>query len=174
MNFRNCAAAAALVALNSFAQAELFDRGNGTVYDSTQDITWLKNWDVNGGQNLATQTAWADNLSVAGANAWALPSNSQYSGLFAEFGDLTKPSLPFANVQLYLPYWTSTEWEFGGDQGWRFWANDGDLNGINTSAPYGAVAVHDGDVSAIPEPETGAMMLVGFGIVMAALRRRPR
>ena len=99
MNFRNFAAAAALVALSSLAQAALIDRGNGTVYDSTQNITWLQDWNVTGVQNWATQKAWAENLGFAGSSDWALPSISQYGGLFSQTGDLRNPSLPFNNVQ---------------------------------------------------------------------------
>ena len=37
-----------------------------------------------------------------------------------------------------------------------------------------AVAVHPGDVAAIPEPQTYAMMLLGISALMVAVRRRPR
>jgi hypothetical protein len=35
-----------------------------------------------------------------------------------------------------------------------------------------AMAVRTGDVVAVPEPLTGAMMLVGLGVMVAAVRRR--
>jgi hypothetical protein len=173
MNFRRVAAAAALVAVGNLAQAALIDNGNGTVYDNTQNITWLQDWSVNGRQDLATQNTWASDLTFAGSSAWALPDNGQYNGLFAEFGDLRSASLPFTNVQAF-PYWTSTVWEFGGDNGWRFRPDDGDLNGQGSSFPLYAVAVAAGNVSAIPEPETGAMMLLALGALAVAVRRRPR
>ena len=47
------AAAAALVALSGAAQAALIDRGNGLIYDSTRNITWMKD------MNYAATSGWA-------------------------------------------------------------------------------------------------------------------
>ena len=46
------AAAAALVALSGAAQAALIDRGNGLIYDSTRNITWMKD------MNYAVTSGW--------------------------------------------------------------------------------------------------------------------
>ena len=55
---------------------------------------------------------------------------------------------------------------------WTFNTNNGDHYLRLWYDPYYAWAVRDGDVAAIPEPETYAMMLVGLMIVGAEVRRR--
>ena len=51
--------------------------GNGTTdafYDTSLNITWLRNANVNGAQNWATANAWANNLSFGGYDDWRLPT----------------------------------------------------------------------------------------------------
>lgn len=49
------------------AHAALIDRGNGLIYDSAQDITWLQDANLAvGAGNWASATAWADNLVYGG------------------------------------------------------------------------------------------------------------
>ena len=57
------------------AQAILIDRGNGLIYDTVLNVTWLQD------ANLANQTFdwqaaldWADNLAFGGFDDWRLPS----------------------------------------------------------------------------------------------------
>lgn len=61
---------------------------------------------------------------------------------------------------------------------------DGGIDILNATAPYGATLRNDGRaaisvtynfkeaIAAVPEPSTWAMMILGFGIVGAAMRRR--
>lgn len=42
------AAADALLALTGAIQAALFSLGNGAVKDTSADLIWLQNWNVNG------------------------------------------------------------------------------------------------------------------------------
>jgi MYXO-CTERM domain-containing protein len=67
-------AAASMVALSGAAQAALVDRGGGMIYDTTRNITWLANMNVNGLMNWGTATAWADNLVYGGFSDWRLPT----------------------------------------------------------------------------------------------------
>ena len=65
-----CLLAAGLLASGA-AQAALFDRGGGLIYDDVLDITWLQDanyaqssgFDADGRMNWTTAVAWADGLS---------------------------------------------------------------------------------------------------------------
>ena len=68
------AAAAAMVAVSGAAQAALVDRGGGMIYDTTRNITWLANMNVNNLMNWSTATAWTANLVHGGFSDWRLPT----------------------------------------------------------------------------------------------------
>lgn len=76
-------AMAASIALSSLhAHAALYDRGNGMIYDSTLDITWLQDanyaqtsgYDTDGYMNWQQAVTWADTLVYGGFSDWRLPS----------------------------------------------------------------------------------------------------
>jgi hypothetical protein len=79
-----CKPLAVAVALCSatVAHAALYDRGNGMIYDSTQDITWLQDanyakttgYDPAGGMTWDQATAWAAQLNFGGYADWRLSS----------------------------------------------------------------------------------------------------
>jgi hypothetical protein len=64
------------------ASAALYDRGNGMIYDSTQNITWLQDanyaktsgYDSDGAMNWSQAKTWSDNLVYGGFSDWRLPS----------------------------------------------------------------------------------------------------
>jgi hypothetical protein len=66
----------------SMAQATLIDRGNGMIYDSDQNLTWLQdanyaatsNFDSDGRMNWNSATGWAAGLSIGGYTDWRLAS----------------------------------------------------------------------------------------------------
>lgn len=61
------------VCLVSVANATLIDRGNGMIYDSTQNITWLQNANLAGTfMTWDDSVAWAAGLSVGGFTDWRL------------------------------------------------------------------------------------------------------
>lgn len=71
-----------LLSLAGATQAALYDRGNGMIYDSTQNITWLQDanyaqtsgYDDNDGMDWNRATAWASNLTYKDFSDWRLPS----------------------------------------------------------------------------------------------------
>ena len=167
---KSLAAAAALLAMGGIAQAALVKNGDGTVTDTTTQLIWLQNWDVNGRQNWATQKAWANNLNFAGSSDWALPSITDYTTLFDEFGDLAALGV-FTNVQQDA-YWSGTEL-LPGQLAWAFFPAFG-LKGVDlVVSRHLAVAVRPAAVATpVPEPQTLALALLALGAAAAARRMR--
>jgi hypothetical protein len=64
------------------AQAALFDRGGGLIYDDVLNVTWLQDanyakssgYDADGKMNWGDANAWASNLVYGGYSDWRLPS----------------------------------------------------------------------------------------------------
>ena len=167
---KNWASAAALAVLSGTSQASLVSQGNGTVLDTTTNLIWLTDWDVNGRQNWATQKAWAENLAFAGSSDWVLPSITDYTTLFAEVGNLTTVSA-FTNVQPGV-YWSGTEDRPGFDA-WFLLPGSGLQFGGSEGVRLFAVAVHPGAVAAtVPAPQTLALALLALGAALVAGRRR--
>lgn len=69
------------------AQAALYDRGNGMIYDDVLKITWLQdaNYAVTSGATTSVMThaeanTWATNLNYKGITGWRLPSAVPVNG----------------------------------------------------------------------------------------------
>jgi len=176
------------------AHAALQDRDidkNGQIdafYDTTLNITWLRNANMNGEMNWQEASTWAANLEFGGFSDWRLPEVSQpcegYNCLSSEMGHLwyvDLGNLPgsfkpgnFLNMVQY-GYWTGSQVQgkdwWGNDLVWQFLTNGG-YQRIYYSVPQHAIAVRDGDVlQAVPEPETYVMFLAGLGLIGAISRR---
>jgi hypothetical protein len=83
---------------------------------------------------------------------------------------------PFLNEQSDA-YWSGTEYALSTDGAWLFATGYGNQDGADKSNWFHAVAVRPGDVaavSAVPEPETYALMLMGLAALAVAAKRRPR
>ena len=71
--------ATALVLVSISVNAELFDRGNGLIYDSVQDLTWTQDAGMSGYRTSWDDAmAWAANLEFGGFDDWRLPVTTQF------------------------------------------------------------------------------------------------
>lgn len=70
------------------AEARLIDRGNGMIFDSTQNITWLQDWNyaatsgykTGGVMDWNAAKAWANGLVFGGYDDWRLPASLNPDG----------------------------------------------------------------------------------------------
>lgn len=161
-----------LCLLSTCASAALLDRGNGTVYDTVQDITWLQNWHVNGQKTWVEQMAWADDLSYAGGSDWSLPTIQQYLALLTQGGSLKTVGAPFVN-SASEKYFSSSEVSPGSINVWLFANNGGFQTKFLKGQRFFATAIHPGDLAS-PVPEPGSLQLGLFGMVAGAVAWRGR
>ncbi len=94
----------ALLFAASPARADLFDLGNGMVYDNVQDLTWMQDlsyvstsgFDADGRLTYTQAKGWVETLTYGGYNDWRLPemrtldlyrnSTDEISGVMAQLG----------------------------------------------------------------------------------------
>lgn len=77
----------------------------------------------------------------------------------------------FSNVQSFY-YWSGTGYTTIAASAWYFRTNYGVQDFYKKNGHFDALAVRSGDVAAVPEPGTWAMLLAGLGLVGVAVRRR--
>lgn len=63
------------------AQATLYDRGNGMVYDSASNLTWMQDAGSSGTLSWDAASAWVDQLSWGGFDDWRLPVVRPVNGI---------------------------------------------------------------------------------------------
>lgn len=151
----------------------------------------------NGLMTWSQANTWATNLSYYDSVrnvtyiGWRLPSSDTCIGIcfggemahlyYDELGGYTYGSITAHhndNYSLFKNmydtwYWTSTEYVPNTGIHMIFTMGSGTQDSSYDFGPqYHAMAVLDGDVAAIPEPETYAMFLAGLGLVGAAVRRQ--
>ena len=78
---------------------------------------------------------------------------------------------PFTNFQSYY-YWSGTEFAPSTSGAWLFRTYDGGQNSSSKASSFYALAVSPGDVAAVPEAETYALMLAGLGLIGLRAGRR--
>ncbi len=170
-------AAAALLGSTGASQAGLVNLGDGTVRDTRTNLIWLQDWTVNGQKNWATQKAWAETTldGFAGSTDWRLPDIDEARDLVDTY-DLNYFGYETPFYILGGPIWSSTEYvdSRAGAFAWFFYGTGGSDMARQSSNAFWAVAVRNGDVSAVPEPTTYAMWILGIGTLMATVRRRQR
>jgi hypothetical protein len=195
IGFKQAVVVALLVtglALDNIAQAALIDRGNGLIYDSTQNITWTADANIGGLMDFSTATAWAANLNYGGYNGWVLPTISQLITQFGvnigyDYNNFDKSVTLshninyylFSNIQ-YIPiispssysgnpyYWSSTE--YGLADMWIYAPyNATPYNTVKYDKIY-SWAVRSGDVTAVPIP--AAIWLFASGLGLLSFSRR--
>lgn len=176
-------------------RVDAYDASAVMIYDPNADLTWLRDWNVNGAKPWVDQLVWASNLQMGNFANWSLPTSRNQDGSGPCVGwDCTGSQMgflwyevlgntvgwfrnagPFQNVDEFGGYWSGTEYAPDPSDAWLFSNFDGSqYNGAKGGGLY-ALAVRPGDVAApIPEPQTWAMLMMGLGVVTVALRRRPR
>ena len=181
-----------LLLLSFNANAALYDRGNGLIYDDVLDITWLQDanyaqtsgFDADGKMSWLDANTWAANLSYGGAVNWRLPiintpdpacsiQNGDISfgtgcetSEFASLYNLTIASSIFSNIQTGY-YWSETAAESSFFT-YRFIIGH---QGYAGTAENFIWAVHDGDIGN-PVPLPAGIYLLISGLVGLGLTRR--
>ena len=182
-----CATAATLLAVP--VQAALQDRdlnGDSVVdafYDTDLNITWLRDANVNGAMDWSTAVAWADGYSFGGYSDWRLPTSDSCYGdncTGSEMGHLWYVELgnaapgPMTNMGDFQNlsanpilgnfgfYWSGTTDATESSFAHNFFMYWGSQGSILKSAYGYALAVRDGDVAAVPEPTSYALLRVGL------------
>ena len=177
------------VSLSTGAQADLFDRGGGMVYDSAQNITWAADPNlpqtlgnsVDGKMTWSEAVAWTSHLELGGHNDWRLPITlSTVAGLNpagSEMGHLFDTSLAgatnnahFSNIQ-DSNYWSGTQSVSNNADAWSFTIKTGDQVTSEKTSRFYTWAVHNGDVGKMqqkpipPVPVPAAIWLFGSGLI---------
>lgn len=137
------------------------------------DPAAVRNWTyggTNAGWNVATSSSEMASLYYS-----TLGNRSQIdtSGVWQPGYVLTNVG-SFQNMQYHI-YWLGTEYAPSSSDAWLFVTAGGAQNAASKSHPdnqFYAMAVHPGDVAAVPEPETYAMLLAGLGLIGVLGRRR--
>jgi len=82
IQFKHLLTLSLAIGFSSAAHAVLIDRGNGMIYDSDQNLTWLQDanyaqtsgYDADGLMDWDTAMAWAAGLEYGGYADWRLPT----------------------------------------------------------------------------------------------------
>jgi hypothetical protein len=159
-------------------------------YDTTLGITILNNWNIGAGFWDATAAAGSAQALAAsagfaatGLTGWVLPTGdgvqpagaaNQYLSIWNDAGgSLSGLSSKFDGVRSGI-FWSGTEYAPFPSDAWFFFTFDGgQVYGDKNNGSY-AVAVLPGDVAAVPEPQTVALLMMGLGVLTLVRRRRPR
>jgi hypothetical protein len=166
------------------ARSELIDKGNGLIYDTILDITWLTYANYAGvTMTWYDAVSWADDLVYSGYDDWRLPTSdasctgsgctgSEMGNLYYYYNITSDTPLMFTDVKPYM-YWSATEYGQDTTEAWRFNFGTGyQGTSLKTYTRY-AWAVRDGDSTppVIPEPASMVLFIAG-GISLAAGRFR--
>jgi len=158
-------------------------------------------YDSDGKMNFDEANTWAAGLSYGGYDDWRLPTALNQDGSGPCFGyDCTSSEMGhmfynnlgatarssilagtntdnlalFTNLQSY-EYWSGTVYAPSlVSIAWYFYTGKGDQVFSTQGNEFYAWAVRPGDVAAIPEPETYAMLLAGLGLLGVAAKWRRR
>lgn len=177
------------------AHATLIVLGDGLIYDTEQDLTWLQDpmlartsgHDSDGRMTYDSAVAWAHSLEYGGFDDWRLPqvygtgwwwdSDSEISRMVAQIGWHWGITSPHSTIPDYIQGGTgpfvnfpqNTFW-LGANLWWSaFYSTDGADSDVSRAW---AVRVGGSPEARVPEPST--LGLVALGLGAAALKRRRR
>lgn len=125
------------------------------------------------GYNLDTSTGEMAHMSYVtlGNKSLCTPGDDVCSVPQAGYG--LSNTANFINMESYV-YWSGTPYALDSGQAWVFTNSVGAQSPTPKNTDWYTVAVHDGDVTAVPEPQALAMLLAGLGGVGFLVRRRGR
>lgn len=130
--------------LSIYANGELVDMNDGTVYDTDAQLSWLKDAGAGGLKTWLPAKYWAQNLNIAGLTGWRLPAadpacdfgfnctGSEMGHLYykelgnARGGPLTNMG-PFTNLQSDT-YWSGTVYPPNPNRSFSFYFGTGYQN----------------------------------------------
>lgn len=161
------------------------------LYDTTINVTWLRDANINGEKDWYRANSWAANLvtgnGVNAINDWRLPSfSSEMASLyFTTLGNkaaydkngVRQPGQLVPNTGSFLNFMTGLYWlidksETNEYSYFAFNTFYGSKNTFNMSDNYYAMAVRTGDVLvssepviSVPEPKTHVMLLFGLSLM---------
>jgi hypothetical protein len=157
------------------ASATFISQGNGTVLDNTTNLVWEQNAN-NGPFDWAGAVSYATTLTLAGGG-WRLPIIDELQGLYDDLiaagvctgSDCTGNRNPFTGIQPF--YWSGTE-VIPGSIARIFFFGGGFQLDFNENGQFSAWAVRSGNIAAVPEPQTVALLLFGLGLLGWRTKRR--
>ncbi len=185
MKHKKLWAAGLLLSLNAVtASATLFDRGNGLIYDSAQNITWMQDANINGKMNWDAANTWAAGLDYGGySSGWLMPTIAELTyQFFTNLGEAPGSAIfashntnydLFTNIQDYA-YWSGSEYAPNASSAWNFITDLGGQFAVDKNDSLYAWAFRSGDVAAsnaVPEPGTLALLSLGLLGLRRAQRR---
>ena len=179
----------------SSVNAALIDRGNGLIYDTDLDITWLQDanyartsgYSETGILTYSEAQYFVSTLNIAGFTDWRLPeTNNEYTTVkcvgfdcfesdlghlyYIELGKSAGSGITSLTTTPFINLQTDVYWSYRDTTyqpgGEIFDLRNGKQGGISLYTPTFYVwAVHDGDIGATLVPAPAAAWLFGTGLV---------
>jgi len=174
--------------------------GGQVVYDPTTNLSWTSNANINGPMTWTEANIWANNLVINGDRDWRLPTSDQCTGFNctgSEMGNLfynelgsydivigeegsSSTFIPNSNYNLFSNFQRGSYWsrtisaQNPTANAMIFLPNIGQQGEGFVLDNRFALAVHVGNVSAVPEPDAWALMASGLVLMGFLAKRRSK